>query len=107
MASGWFSAGGGANAEPTTGVMWTSNKSLGVHSSTVHNAATVGSFTCAGSPDTDAADSSSPPLGQQPAQLDADPHLPLGGNHPQLSPDVHADGSLSVSSPSVAATARR
>ncbi len=47
-----------------TGVVSTSNKSLGVHSSAVHNASSVSSFTCAGcfvsSADTDADDSCSP-----------------------------------------------
>ena len=58
-------AGTGAGAAGrSTGVVSTSNRSFGVHSSAVHNAANVDSFTCAGSlansADTDAEDSSSP-----------------------------------------------
>ena len=87
-----------------TGVVSISNRSLGVHSSAVHNAASVASFTWAGclvsSADTDAADSCSPgPFGEQPAQLGAGPHLALGGGHPQPPPYfivVSSSSSLSV-----------
>src|SRR5260370_13216716 len=47
-----------------TGVVSTSNKSLGVHSSAVHNASSVSRFTCPGclvsSPDTDPDDNCPP-----------------------------------------------
>ena len=95
-----------------TGVVSTSNRSLGVHSSAVHNAIRVDSLIWLGSlvnnADTDAEDSSKPGLlGQQPPQLGAGPDLALRGGHPQLPPDLHAAHSCPVSSLSVAVTARR
>ena len=58
-----FSAG---LARRETGVVSISNRSLGVHSNAVHNAASVVSFTCAGclvsNADTDAADIDNPAL---------------------------------------------
>ena len=73
----------------STGVVSTSNRSFGVHSSAVHNAGQGGELHLAGllgeqrrhrrrrqlQPG---------PLGQQPPQLGAGPHLPLGRGHPQF-----------------------
>ena len=96
----------------STGVVSTSNRSLGVQSRAVHNAISVVSLTWLGSlvnsADTDAADISNPRfLGQQPAQLGAGPHLPLRRGHPQPPPDLHAKPSSPLSSASVDVTARR
>ena len=98
-----------AGVGAATGVVSTSNRSFGVHSSAVHNAASVDSFTCAGcfvsSADTDARRQlHAGPFGEQATQLGAGPHLSLRGGHPQLPAHVHVSSSSSLS---VVDTARR